>query len=112
MESLETSLAKGYSLLTGILGCFIGAAISAKFFKPKRIVVEKFEQSTIQEILEQAGITMEEEIDGLRHASPDIIAEMESLELYSLLSLIPEDSTNFKPEYREMAAKKEAEKND
>jgi len=111
MESLEPSLAKGYSLLTGILGCFIGAAISARSFKPKRVVVEKFEQSTIQEILDQAGITMEEEIEGLRHASPEIIAEMESLELYSLLCLVPEDSPNYKPEYRELAAKKEAEKN-
>jgi len=109
IESIETSLANGYSLLTGIAGCFIGATISAKAFKPKRLIVEKFESATIQDILDAAGMTMEEEIEGLRHASPDIIAEMESLELYSLLALVPEDSANYKPEYREKANAKAKE---
>lgn len=107
IDSLEEALANGYALLTGILGCFIGATISAKCFKPKRIIVEKMEQSTIPEILEFAGMTMEDEIEGLRHASPEIIAELESLQLYSLLALVPEDSPNFKPEYREKASTKE-----
>ena len=48
-------------------------------------------------------MTIEEEREALRTVSPEIIKEMEDLELYSLLSLIPEDSANFKPEYREKA---------
>lgn len=103
IDSIEAALASGYALLTGILGCFVGATISAKLFKPKRVVVEKMEQSSIQDILEFAGMTIEDEIEGLRHVSPEIIAEMEDLQLYSLLALIPEDSANFKPEYREKA---------
>jgi hypothetical protein len=39
---------------------------------------------------------MEEESEALRHVSKEVIREMENLELYSLLSLIPEDCDNFK----------------
>ncbi|MBQ9512138.1 MAG: hypothetical protein IJR58_02995 [Lachnospiraceae bacterium] len=107
IETLEASLARGYSLLTGILGCFIGATISARMFKPKRVVVDRFEESTIQEILDMAGMTMEEEIEGLQSLSADTIQEMEDLELWSLLALIPEGARNYKPEYREKASAKE-----
>ena len=34
-----------------------------------------------------------------------VIAEMEDLELYALLALIPEGSPNYKPEYKEKAAR-------
>lgn len=53
-------------------------------------------------------MTLEEEIDALRTVSPDVIREMESFELYSLLALIPEDSPNYKPEYRLKAKEKAA----
>lgn len=103
IESLTPALAKGYALLVGILGTFIGAVICAKKFKPKRKIMIDFQQENIEDILKAAGMTIEEEREALRTVSPEIIKEMEDLELYSLLSLIPEDCANFKPEYRERA---------
>lgn len=99
-EGLEPGLAKGYSLLIGIIGCVGGAIYCAKIFKPKRVVEERLEQEEILHILESAGMTLEEEIEGLSNLAPDVIKEMEDVELYSLLSLIPEGSPNYKPEYR------------
>jgi len=51
-------------------------------------------------------MTLEEEIEALRTVSPEVIREMENFELYSLLALIPEDSPNYKPEYRRRAKEK------
>ena len=51
-------------------------------------------------------VTLEEEIEALRTVSPEVIREMENFELYSLLALIPEDSPNYKPEYRRRAKEK------
>ena len=103
IESLTPALAKGYALLVGILGTFLGAVICAKKFKPKRKIMIEFQEENIEDILKAAGMTIEEEREALRTVSPEIIKEMEDLELYSLLALIPEDSANFKPEYREKA---------
>lgn len=100
--NIEVSLAKGYSLLIGIVGCLLSGVISAKLFKPKRNVEEKLERGEVDEILKLAGMTIEEEAEALGKVSPQIIAEMEDLEMWSFLALIPEDSPNFKPEYREM----------
>jgi len=60
IENLDPGLIKGYSLMTGIIGCIIAAVISAKLFKPKRIVEEKFEQEEIEKIIAAAGMTVEE----------------------------------------------------
>ncbi|MDR2180561.1 MAG: hypothetical protein LBP21_09645 [Synergistaceae bacterium] len=100
IPDLEPGLAKGYSLLVGIIGCLAAGTISSIKFKPKRIIEEKFESSSIEDILAAAGMTVEEEIEGLRNLDPDLIKEMEELELYGLLALIPEDSPNYKPEYK------------
>lgn len=100
--NIEVSLAKGYSLLIGIVGCLLSGVISAKLFKPKRNIEEKLERGEVDEILKLAGMTIEEEAEALGKVSPEIIAEMEDLEMWSFLALIPEDSPNFKPEYREM----------
>ena len=105
MENIEASLAKGYALLTGILGCCLSAAISAKFFKPKRIIEEHAESADIAEILALGGTTVEEEAKALATLDPKVIAEMEDLELYALLALIPEGSPNYKPEYKEKPAR-------
>ena len=88
LGTLDAELAKGYALLVGI--------------------VEDASGEDIEEILRSAGMTLEEEIDALRTVSPDVIREMESFELYSLLALIPEDSPNYKPEYRLKAKEKAA----
>lgn len=105
--SIEESLAKGYALFIGIAGCFIAAAISAKCFKPKRIVGELDSTTDVREVLEYAHMTPEEEGEALTKVSRDIIKEMEDLELYGLLALIPEGANNYKPEYKELAARQE-----
>ena len=101
IQSLDPALAKGYSLLVGIV------AICAKTFKPKRKIMVESQSENIEDILKVAGMTMEEESEALRHVSKEVIREMENLELYSLLSLIPEDCDNFKPEYRQKIHGKE-----
>lgn len=103
VDGLDPGLAKGYSLLVGIAGCLVSAVISANLFKPKRVVEEKFENENIEDIIRAAGMTVEEEIEALATVDPEIIAEMEDLELYALLALIPESSPNYKPIYREKA---------
>ena len=101
IEGLEAGLARGYSLLVGIVGCLAAGVISAKMFKPKRVIEERFEEASLEEVLAAAGMTVEEEIEGLRHLDPRLIKEMEELELYGILALVPEDSPNYKPEYRQ-----------
>ena len=64
IESLTPALAKGYALLVGILGTFLGAVICAKKFKPKRKIMIEFQEENIEDILKAAGMTIEEE----RHA--------------------------------------------
>ena len=98
--TMEPELAKGYALLVGIAGTFVGAFFCGSRFKPKRRILIDSNSEEIEEILKAAGITVEEEREALRTVSPEIIKEMESFELYSLLALIPEDSPNYKPEYR------------
>ena len=100
-EGLDDGLAKGYSLLIGIFGCILSAIVCAKLFKPKRRVEERLEQEDIVHVLEAAGLTVEEEAEALGKVEPAIIKEMEDLELYSLLALIPEGSPNYKPEYKQ-----------
>lgn len=104
IDSLEASLARGYALFVGIAGCLISSVISAKVFKPKRIISEMNKSSDIEEVLTHAGMSMEDEIDALIKLDPEIIKEMEKFSLYPLLALIPEGAPNYKPEYKELAA--------
>jgi len=110
LGTVETSLAKGYSLLVGMAGCILSAVISAKLFKPKRIIEEHLDQESVEEVLASAGITPEEEAKALGKLDPKVIGEMEELELWQLLALIPEGSPNYKPEYKEFANGKSAVK--
>lgn len=105
MDSIDESLAKGYALFVGIVGCFLAAFISAKKFKPKRFIGELNDIGEIEEILEYAHMTVEEEAEALSKLDKSVIKEMEDLELYGLLALIPEDSPNYKPEYKKLANK-------
>lgn len=100
IESIEEGLANGYSLLVGVAGCILSGVISAKLFRPKRRVEERFEAEDIEEIIRAAGMTVEEEVEALANLDPEIIKELEDLELYALLALIPEDSKNYKAEYK------------
>jgi len=101
MDSIDKSLANGYSLLVGILGCFTAGITSAKLFKPKRIIEEMADPSGLEEILKDAGMTIEDEKVALAKVDKRVIEELEAVGLYSLLSLIPEDSPNYKKEYKE-----------
>ncbi len=103
IDSIEDSLAKGYALFVGIGGCLISSVISAKMFKPKRIISEMNEQHDIEDVLAHAGMTVEDEIDALIKLDPEIIKEMENFSLYALLALIPEGEPNYKPEYKILA---------
>lgn len=103
MEGLEVSLANGYALIVGVAGCIVSGVVSAKLFKPKRNIEERFEFEDIEDILHAAGITVEEEREALAVADKDIIKELEDLQLYALLALIPEDSPNYKAEYKRLA---------
>ena len=47
-ENIEKSLANGYALLIGVIGCIVSGAICAKLFRPKRTVEEKFEFENIE----------------------------------------------------------------
>ncbi|MDD7463493.1 MAG: hypothetical protein SOW41_00595 [Anaerococcus sp.] len=107
MNDLEESLADGYALVVGVAGCILSGAISAKLFKPKRVIEEKVEFEEIEEIIRSAGLTIEEEAKELANADEDIIKELEDLKLYALLALIPEGSKNYKAEYKIKAGVKE-----
>lgn len=110
LGTIETSLAKGYSLLVGMGGCILSAVISARLFRPKRKIEEHMDTASIEEILASAGMTLEDEIAGLSALDPKVIREMEELELWQLLALIPEDSKNYKPEYKKLAESKSGAK--
>jgi hypothetical protein len=104
IDSIEASLARGYALFVGIAGCLISSVISAKLFEPKRVISEMSLQHDIEDVLAHAGMSVEDEIDALVKLDPEIIKEMETFSLYSLLALIPEGAPNYKPEYKELAA--------
>ncbi|MDN5299129.1 MAG: hypothetical protein PWP51_1682 [Clostridiales bacterium] len=87
IEGLDVGLQKGYSLMVGILGCVVSAVISAKLFKPKRIVDEQFENDSIEEIVKFAGMSMAEEIEAIKDVDPEIVAELEALQLKAMLDL-------------------------
>jgi HlyD family secretion protein len=68
-----------------------------------KIISKETEIQRSEEILEHAGMSVEDEIDALIKLDPEIIKEMERFSLYSLLALIPEGAPNYKPEYKVLA---------
>lgn len=86
-ENLDPGLVKGYSLMTGIIGCIIAATISAILFKPKRVVEERVEQEEIEKVIIAAGLTLEEEAEALESLDEETLEEMRQLELHNLLEL-------------------------
>ena len=67
VDSLEPALAKGYALLVGILGTFLGAAICAKKFPPKRKIMVDFQEENI-ELLRRGILTLAAEQEGEKRA--------------------------------------------
>ena len=86
-ENIEKSLANGYALLIGVIGCIASGAICAKLFRPKRTVEEKFEFENIENILESAGITLEEEREALSKLDSERMIELRKLARTQLTSL-------------------------
>lgn len=93
----------GYSLIGGIAGCFLSGLISGRSFRPKREVIEGMEEIDLESVLEQAGTSVAVEAEALSKEDSEVIKEMEALKLYPLLALIPENSPNYKEEYRRYA---------
>lgn len=89
MENLDPGLAKGYSLMIGIIGCVLSGIISAILFKPKRVVEEKIERENIEEVIKHGGMTLEEEIIALSTVDEQILDEIKELNLTALLELKP-----------------------
>lgn len=103
MEGLDAGMADGYALLVGMAGCILSGVLNARLFKPKRNFEGELQSDSVEEVLRTAGMTVEEEAAALAVVDSEIIAELEDLHMYSLLALIPEDSKNYKPEYKEKA---------
>lgn len=100
---MPKEMVRGYALIAGIAGCFISGIITGRSFKPKREVIDGTEKMDLEVVLAEAGTNVQSEAEALSVESADVIREMEDLELYSLLSLIPEGTPNYKPEYAEYA---------
>jgi hypothetical protein len=87
-ESLveESQIADAVSLLSGLLGCMAAGVVVAKFFKPKRILVEEVADSTSRA---EAMATLAREPGGLgkvEDLDPAIAEEMRRLGLYDVFA--------------------------
>lgn len=83
---LNPDLAKGYSMMIGVIGCVISGVISATLFRPKRVIVEKAQRAELPEILAATGTTLEEEREALQSLDAETLAELEELGLKGFLS--------------------------
>lgn len=80
-------LCKAYALLTGMLASLLSAFISAKLFKPKRILQEKnFSEEDRNLVLKELDIDLDKEREELKTAEKEVIEEMKSLQLYELFA--------------------------
>ncbi|MEY7998901.1 hypothetical protein AB8U03_01590 [Clostridium sp. Mt-5] len=80
-------LCKAYALLIGMLSSLLSAFISAKLFKPKRILQEKnFSEEDRSLVLKELDIDLDKEREELKTAETKVIEEMKSLQLYELFT--------------------------
>lgn len=103
LDGIDPGMADGFALLFGLIGCVMSIIFNSFLYKPKRRFDGQLKSDNIEHILEMANMTLEEEIEAIRDADEEIIKELEDLEMYSLLALIPKDSKNYKEEYQEKA---------
>lgn len=80
----SAQMARTYAMLTGVLGCLAGGAISARLFAPKRDVQENvadqsFREQVVADLLKEYG-----SLGRLEDLSAEVIAELRELELYEL----------------------------
>ncbi len=88
LPTLTPSLNKAYGLLIGMLGSLLSAIISAKLFKPKRIINEgsNYVQEDQHAVIKELGIDLKKEAELLKNADPQIIEEMKQLGIYDLFA--------------------------
>ncbi|HHV79536.1 MAG TPA: hypothetical protein GXX40_08015 [Firmicutes bacterium] len=83
---IKPDLAKGYAMMVGVVGCIISCVTAAILFKPKRVIVEKAEHAELPEILNAAGMTLEEERQALESIDAQTATELSELGLKDFLS--------------------------
>ena len=87
LPAQQTSLIKGFALMGGIIGCVTAASLIATVIKPKRSLRE-----TAQGPIDRAGLVRdlafnpEEERRALETAPPQLIREMQQLQIYDLFA--------------------------
>jgi len=82
--SLPTGLAMGYALLFGVGGCIVVGLIAAKLFPPKHVYREQERSIDRSAVLKDLKVDMQLEAEYLKQASPQVIREMQALQLYDL----------------------------
>ena len=85
---LHTSpgLAAGYALLIGIAVSLLVAVVVALICKPKRIFNEQETQLDRDAFVAQYHLDLAQEAEYLKNTSPETIAEMKELGLYSVFA--------------------------
>ena len=81
------ALLKGYALMAGIAGCVLAAAVIARVFKPKRWLRETDDGPIDRAALvRHLALDPEEERVARETASPQLIREMQQLQIYDLFT--------------------------
>ncbi|MCI1821840.1 hypothetical protein [Megasphaera sueciensis] len=84
---LPDNLLSAYSLLFGIGGCVLSAVISARLFKPKRVLnEEEFSENDRDSVIKELKIDIEREKEELKYLDPKVEQEMKDLKLYDLFA--------------------------
>ncbi|WP_446898536.1 hypothetical protein ACSVC9_01025 [Clostridium sp. LBM24168] len=84
---IALKLCKAYALLIGMLSSLFSAFISARLFKPKRILQEKnFSEEDRNLVLEEIDVDLDKEREELKTVEKGIVEEMKSLKLYELFA--------------------------
>lgn len=83
LPGVKPELAKAYALLTGVVGCLMGAVVSARLFRPKRVVEEDPARwrTERERVVAELQIIPEEEKRQLERAESGIRAEVRELGL-------------------------------
>ena len=82
----DEALTRGYALFLGVGGCLAAAIIACLLYQPKRVLSEMYSaDEQIFEALKEEGISIEEELAGLRALPADVRRELEDVQVYDRL---------------------------
>ena len=85
IEGLEQdqALAHAYAMLAGLGGCLLAGFISAKLFRPKRLVLEGDAEDSawLQSVLAELAAEGKD-LGDLKDLSPAVVQELKELQLY------------------------------